>query len=313
MEQKPQSSRPFRAGAAFAVGLVMLACQRHPTGDLGLPSEPSASHRLPTGARLDPAGRSIGVGNMPLAARASPDGRYLVLSMSGWREQGLEVVDRARSVVVQRLPQPGAFLGLAWAADGATLYASGGAADAVYVYAWRPGQATPATLSDSIMLKADSADTAVRRYPAGLGLSPDSRTLYVAENLSDSIAVVDLVTRRVRQRIGMPAYPYDVAVAPDGRVHVSAWGGSAVAVFSPMPGGLRAERIIEVGRHPSALCLSPDGSRLFAASASTDRIAVIDTRAARVIAQLADPPLPARSRAARRTRSPFRATGPGCS
>jgi hypothetical protein len=31
--------------------------------------------RLPTGLRLDPAGRSIPVGNMPLAALASHDGR----------------------------------------------------------------------------------------------------------------------------------------------------------------------------------------------------------------------------------------------
>ena len=157
----------LRAGTALAVSLIVFGCQRPPAGDLGLPSEPSASHRLPTGARLDPAGRSIAVGNMPLAARVSPDGRYLVLSMSGWREQGLEVVDRARGVVVQRLPQPGAFLGLAWAADGTTLYASGGAADAVYVYRWRSDQGAPATLSDSIVLKADSADTVARRYPAG--------------------------------------------------------------------------------------------------------------------------------------------------
>src|SRR6202043_2415351 len=93
--------------------------------------------RLPTGLRLDPAGRSIPVGNMPLAALASPDGRWLVLSLSGYREQGIEVVDRASGAVVQRVEQPGAFLGLAWSTDGRTLYASGGVADAVYIYTWR--------------------------------------------------------------------------------------------------------------------------------------------------------------------------------
>jgi YVTN family beta-propeller protein len=287
---KSQRMVAWRASRALAAGLVVLGCQRPPAGELGLPSEPSASHRLPTGARLDPAGRSIDVGNMPLAGRLSPDGRYLMLSLSGWREQGLEIVDRARGVVIQRLPQPGAFLGLVWAADGATLYASGGSADLVYIYSWRPEQAQPAYLSDSLILRTDTADTTVRRYPAGLGLSRDGRSLYVAENLSDSVAVVDLGTRRVRQRIKMPGYPYDVAVAPDGRVYVSAWGASAIAVFNPIPEGLRLERTIEAGRHPSALCLSADGSRLFAASASTDQIAVVDTRAGRVIARLADPP-----------------------
>jgi hypothetical protein len=38
------------------------------------------------------------------------------------------------------------------------------------------------------------------------------------------------------------------------------------------------------------MCLNADGSRLFVASASTDQVAVVDTRAGRVIARLADPP-----------------------
>jgi hypothetical protein len=48
--------------------------------------------------------------------------------------------------------------------------------------------------------------------------------------------------------------------------------------------------MIAAGRHPSAMTLSADDSRLFVASASTDRIAVIDTKAKRVIATLEDPP-----------------------
>jgi YVTN family beta-propeller protein len=227
---------------------------------------------------------------MPLAAKLSPDGRYLVLSLSGWREQGIEVLDRARQAVIQRLPQAGAFLGLAWAADGATLYVSGGSADVIYVYSWDRSRREPAVLSDSIALGAGSSDTTVRRYPAGLGRSPDGRSLYVAENLGDSVAVIDLGTRRVRQRIPMPEYPYDVAVARDGRVYVSAWGGSVVGVFRETPEGLRAEGRIEVGRHPSALCLSADGTRLFAALASADQVAVVDTRTSRVVTTLADPP-----------------------
>src|SRR5262245_49219543 len=61
--------------------------------------------RLPTGVHLDPAGRSIAVGNMPLGMIASGDGRYLVVSLSGWREQGIQIVDRSSGRVTQRLPQ----------------------------------------------------------------------------------------------------------------------------------------------------------------------------------------------------------------
>ncbi|HMA24472.1 MAG TPA: alkaline phosphatase family protein, partial [Gemmatimonadaceae bacterium] len=47
---------------------------------------------------------------------------------------------------------------------------------------------------------------------------------------------------------------------------------------------------LTVARHPSALLLNADGTRLFVASGSTDHVAVVDTKAQRVIARLLDPP-----------------------
>src|SRR5205085_8764163 len=47
---------------------------------------------------------------------------------------------------------------------------------------------------------------------------------------------------------------------------------------------------IPAGRHPSALLLNADGSRLFVASGSTDRVTVIDTRRRKVVGELLDPP-----------------------
>ncbi|HKQ52939.1 MAG TPA: bifunctional YncE family protein/alkaline phosphatase family protein [Pyrinomonadaceae bacterium] len=248
----------------------------------------SAKRRLPTGAWLDAAGRSFDVGNMPLAMRLSPDGRYLVLSLSGWREQGVEVVERETGRVVQTLSQPAAFLGLAFSPDGRTLYVAGGNEDAVFRYGWRDGRAT---LVDKLVLAEKKPKEDGTRFPAGLAVSRDGRFLYVAENMADSLAVIDLTTKRVVARHKTDHYPYEVAVAPDNKVYVSAWGGATVSVFSAGRGGaLAGEGKIVVGRHPSALALNADGSRLFVASASTDRVAVVDTRGLRVIAQLADSP-----------------------
>jgi YVTN family beta-propeller protein len=282
------------AAAALACGIVVTACggstSRTPVPD-GAIGALASEARLPTGARLDPAGRSFPVGNMPIAAQGSPDGRYLVLSLAGWREQGIEIVDRQSNTVAQKIPQRGAFLGLAWSRDGRTLYASGGATDEVYAYAWNAASSRPATLVDSIALGTADGKTPGARYPAGLAVSPSGRALYVAENLSDSVAVVDLATRRVMQRVAADAYPYAVAAARDGSVYVSAWGASTVNAYrADSTGRLARERSIAVGRHPSALILNDDGTRLFVASASTDRIAVVDTRARRTIRWLLDPP-----------------------
>src|SRR3954447_1501161 len=243
---------------------------------------------LPTGVCLDPARRSIDVGNMPLAMVLSPEGDRLVLSLSGWRQQGLQVIDRQTGTILQTITQPGAFLGLAFSNDGKTLYSSGGNEDVFYRYAWRDKQAT---LIDTIVLAPKEPKQDGTRFPAGLVLSSDGKHLFVAENLSDTLAVVDLESKRVVQRLQTDAYPYAVAVSPHGDVYVSAWGGNTVSIFAPAGvGSLKEHKKLIVGRHPSALLLDKSGSRLFVASASTNSIAVVDTITARIVTKLADPP-----------------------
>jgi len=266
----------------IAVAAMLIACSSPPSNDIKSTSE---APRLPTGARLDPAGRLHDVGALPLALVASPDGRRLVLSLNGYRDHGVQIVDRQTGEITQTLVQPAAFIGLAFSPDGKRLYASGGNEDVVYAYDWADGRASA---SDTILLAIKKKESSGTRYPAGIGVSPDGATIYVAENLADSLAVVDVATGRVTQRVATERYPYGVAVAADGTVYVSAWGGSTVSVFTPSNKALAPVARISVGRHPSAILLSRDGSRLFAASASTDRIAVVDTRTREVIAQLSD-------------------------
>src|SRR5215213_255224 len=143
--------------AALPLALMVLAgtaCRSVPTA----PAEPVPAGRgteslpLPTGVRLDPAGPGFDVGNMPLSvAVASGQTERLVLLLSGYRQQGLQVADAAAGRVLQTLPQPGAFLGLAFSPDGQTLYASGGDDDSVFRYDWQGGAAT---LRDRIELEA---------------------------------------------------------------------------------------------------------------------------------------------------------------
>ena len=84
-------------GRPYAVGVCLLAACSRGTPPGGNPVVPNtlAPGRLPTGARLDPTGRSADVGNFPLAAVLSPDGSRLVLLLDGWRQQGVQVLDRA--------------------------------------------------------------------------------------------------------------------------------------------------------------------------------------------------------------------------
>ena len=241
---------------------------------------------LPTGASLDPVAPTHSVGNFPLAAVASPDGKQLVLLLCGWREQGIQVVDRATGAVTQTIRQPAAFIGLTFSPDGKTLYASGGNDDVVHVYRWADGRAIA---DGKIVLRAKKVPTASgTSYPAGLALSPNGRFLYAAENLGDSIAVVNTARREVVQRILTDRYPYSV-VADSRRVYVSCWGDQTVDVFNVAANGTLSSRApVNAGRHPSALLLRQN--RLFVTSASTDTISVIDTATSKLIRRMSDAP-----------------------
>ena len=249
---------------------------------------PTDRERLPTGRYLDPVAPSTKLASsFPLGVSTSRDGNRVAILLSGFGKQGVQLLDRA-SGASQFLEQRAAFVGVALSPDGSRVYASGGNEDVVYVYDWR---GSGATLRDSLVLARKAPKEDGTRYPAGVALSPDGRWLYVAENLADSVAAFDAASGAVVGRWPAGRYAYGVVVGPDGTVYVSAWGARTVSVFDPAPGGaLTLRRTLDAGRHPSAMALSRDGSRLFVASASTDRVTVLDTRRGEVVATLSDTP-----------------------
>ncbi len=235
----------------------------------GAPARPGADgpsdreRQLPTGVRLDPVGESSVLGSMPLSIVLAPGGQRAVVLLGGWREQGIQVIETSTGRIAQTLLQPAAFIGVTFSPNGHDLYVSGGDDDIIYRYEWRGDSAT---LTDSLALGPRPRRGAGARYPAGLAISRDGRMLYVAENLGDSLAVVDIAAKRVVQRVACGRYPYGVAIAPDGTVYVSAWGANTVSAFAPWGDGLLSEgHSFRVARHPSALLLNADGSRLFVA------------------------------------------------
>lgn len=269
--------------------LCALACGQPRTSDTRVGDDLAGVPRLPTGARLDPVGKSIDLGSMPLNMVLSPEGDRLVVLLNGWREQGLQVVDLKSGRIVQDLPQAAAFIGLAFSPDGKWLFVSGGNQDVVYRYSWQGGAAQ---LVDSVMLAVKIPNRSGTRYPAGLAVSADGKALYVAENLADSLAVIDVEAKRVVRRFATEQYPYGIVVSPSGAVYVSAWGGNTVSTFRTGDRSTELQQTARwrVARHPSSLLLTRDGTRLFVASGSTDRVAVVETASGKVIRELLDPP-----------------------
>jgi sugar lactone lactonase YvrE len=266
----------------FAPCLALSRASTQPLAD----SSPNFTSPLPTGVRLDPVGDSIDLGSMPMDMALAPERDKVVVILSGWREQGIQVIDLKSMRVTQTLPQEAAFFGIAFSHDGRAVYASGGNDDSIFCYSWN---GTAATFQRKIVLGKQKPDKTGSRYPAGIAASRNGKLLYVAENVGDSLAVVNLETSEVIQRIPTDHYPYAVELASNGKVYVSAWGGNTISVLRTRSDEtLFFERRIAVGRHPSALLTNRTGSKLFAALGGTDQIAVVDTRTARVLRFLSD-------------------------
>ena len=272
----------------FTVLLLAAGAACRPSASTPAAGAPADGDRLPTGRYLDPATKSTRLAaSFPLGIALSGNRQRAAIVLSGFGKQGVQLIDRSNGAT-QFLEQRAAFVGVAISPDGRTVYASGGNDDAIYVYDWR---GATAVARDTILLAPRRTKGDGTRYPAGVELSPDGRWLYAVENLGDSLAVIDLATRQVIGRYAAGRYPYGVTVSHSGDVYVSAWGARTVTAFSRQGDGtLRVRASFDGGRHPSAMVLSADDSRLFVASASTDRVRVIDTHTGATVAELRDAP-----------------------
>src|SRR6516165_8775501 len=135
---------------------------------------------LPTGVRLDAVGDAVELGSMPLNVVPARSGDKVVVVLSGWREQGIQVVDLKTRQVTQTLVQDGAFYGAAFSPDGNTLYVSGGNTDMIFAYAWKDGTAT--LRKKFVLAKEKTSDGTGTSYPTGLAVAANGKFVYVAEN-----------------------------------------------------------------------------------------------------------------------------------
>ena len=247
---------------------------------------------LPNGQTIVPAGSQVEVNDRPLGVAVSPDGtQAAVATASNFAPRALHIVDLATQTVAQTIPIGNSFVGVAYSPDGKTLYVGGGADNDVKVFTRGAGGVW--SQAPHIAIASSS--------PSGLSLSPAGDKLYVALNRRNALGIVDTNTRATVQ-VPTGAFPYAALATRDGRkVYVSNWAGrlpqagdatdgSNPVVVDPATGianngtvsvydtaAQAVAKTIEVGLHPSALALSPDGSRLYVANANSDSISVVDT------------------------------------
>src|SRR5262249_35602624 len=261
----------------------------------------------PAGTQVDlngttAAGDTI-YGDRPYGLALSPDGRTLLISNDGQstgkitaQTQALMLVAAAPNQLPKPTPAPppaGLFIGVTSSPDGQSAYPSGKTASTVtdpvtgkvttvtqftiHVYKVNGQNLTeldPIVLSPFTYQDPTGQVTLNPKNPAGLTVSPDGGTLYVADNLGDSMSVIKLNPDRatsVAQPMDQVGHnPYTVVLSADGgTAYVSNWGESTVSVVDVAGSSPTVVKTIQVGTHPNAMALNASAHELYVANADS--------------------------------------------
>ena len=269
---------------------------------------------LPTEWSLEPPqGQVVATGTLPQGAALSADGAHIIVVEDGQADGDVRIFATStlapeRTIALEGaagppLPDPsgsGFWVGLGaqdalahvaesgaidrtvtlpepfWASDivrspdGTTLAASGDLADAVVLI-----DAARGTVGPRI---------GVGRHPNGLAFSADGKQLFVANWAESSVSVVDVATQHESARIAVGLHPERLLRSHDGKsIYVSETDDDTIGEIDVAT--QRRVRDVNVGPYfgrvygasPTALALSPDGTRLYVTDAAANAIAIVRT------------------------------------
>jgi YVTN family beta-propeller protein len=124
--------------------------------------------------------------------------------------------------------------------------------------------------TDVIQLEGDSQD-------GDVAVSPDGKTIYVADEDDDSVEIIDALTHAVTVVDGFSS-PQGIAVSPDGStVYVANSSSNTLDVMTNINTSQQTYTImpIAVGQYPLGVAVSPDGSTVYVANNDEDTLSVI--------------------------------------
>jgi YVTN family beta-propeller protein len=116
---------------------------------------------------------------------------------------------------------------------------------------------------------------AVDSYPIGVGVNPVTKKIYVTNEFSNTVSVIDGTSDKVSDTIELGSFPYGVAINPfNDRVYVTNRGSNTVTVIdSPTDAKLSN---IPVGNSPVGIAVNPSSNWIYVTNINAGTVSVID-------------------------------------
>ncbi len=232
--------------------------------------QPDGSVLLPNLWSLQPAGTQVALADFPVNIAIHPEGKFAAILHAGYSAHEIHVLNIANAAVVQRVKVEETFYGLEFTQSGKRLYASGAGHEVVRFFDFDSSTGTLAS-EQQIQIR----DVKERGIPAGLALSGDAKSLYVANVLGHKVARVDLATD------GAPVVEIDFG-AQGATPPPAAGSAKPRQTFDEVAITKRAEAVLEKSdsafAYPYACRLDERHNRLFVSLWAQAEVAVIDLK-----------------------------------
>jgi YVTN family beta-propeller protein len=116
---------------------------------------------------------------------------------------------------------------------------------------------------------------AVDSYPIGVAVNPITKKVYVTNEFSNTVSVINGATDSVTDTIGVGSFPYGVTVNPfNDRVYVTNRGSNSVSVIDG-PTNAKLANII-VGNSPVGIAVNPSTNWIYVTDINSGTMSVID-------------------------------------
>src|ERR671911_430896 len=115
----------------------------------------------------------------------------------------------------------------------------------------------------------------VNTFPIGIAVNPSTNKLYVVNEYSNTVSVIDTNTDTVKSTISLGNFPYGIDINPlNNRIYITNRGSNTVSVLD---GSVDTKlHDIAVGKSPVGIAVNPLSNKIYVTDIITDTVTVID-------------------------------------
>ena len=234
---------------------------------------------LPNGWKLSSAGKSFGLGDLPLNIAVSNSKKFVAVTNNGVSAHSIMLIDVKSERVIDSVIIPKAWYGLTFSPDDQFLYAAGGYDNKIVRYEIIQNKLNK---KDEIVLGAVWPN---RVGPSGITFDSQRQKIYVVTRDNRTLYVIDAKTQKIEKQFGLDAEAYMSVLSTDAKeLYISCWGCDHVLVFDLNMQAWKAP--IKVGDNPNEMLISPNGLQLYVCNANDNTVSVINLKTKKVIETL---------------------------